>query len=152
MLPFCHVTLRGHKPYPPGYPRSLKTIGDHIKKRRLDLKFLQKELAERIGVDKTTVQFWENNRAKPSLSLIPKIIGFLGYNPFETLSNSLREQIKAFRQVHGLSQKRLAKLLRIDPTTVGSWERGENRPTKRNLDNLLSFLSSHPSSSTRPEE
>ncbi|OGD35270.1 MAG: hypothetical protein A2V45_11140 [Candidatus Aminicenantes bacterium RBG_19FT_COMBO_58_17] len=118
----------------------------------MDLKLTQREVAEKLSVDKTTIQFWENNRAKPSLSLIPKIIGFLGYNPFETLSNSLREQIKAFRQVHGLSQKRLAKLLRIDPTTVGSWERGENRPTKRNLDNLLSFLSSHPSSSTRPEE
>jgi len=33
----------------------LKTIGGHIRKRRLDLGLLQKEVALRISVDKSTV-------------------------------------------------------------------------------------------------
>ncbi|OGQ13087.1 MAG: hypothetical protein A2026_07180 [Deltaproteobacteria bacterium RBG_19FT_COMBO_46_12] len=59
----------------------LETIGDHIRKRRMDLKLTQKEVAEKLGVDKTAIQFWENNRVKPSLGNIPKIIEFLGYDP-----------------------------------------------------------------------
>jgi DNA-binding XRE family transcriptional regulator len=58
-------------------------MGDHIKKRRMDLKLTQREVAEKLSVDKTTIQFWENNRVKPSLAQIPKIIEFLGYDPFE---------------------------------------------------------------------
>jgi transcriptional regulator with XRE-family HTH domain len=83
VLPFCYVTLRGHKPPPSGYPRSLETIGDHIRKRRLDLKLTQKALAERLDVNKDTIRFWENSQAKPSLAKILKIIEFLGYDPFE---------------------------------------------------------------------
>jgi len=142
VLPFCHVTLRGHKPYPPGYPQSLKTIGDHIRKRRLDLKLTQKKVAKKIGVDKTTVQFWENNRVKPSLRLIPKIVEFLGYDPHKIVPNNLADKIKAFRRLRGLSLKKLAGLLGIDKTTLASWEKGEHQPSKRLVDNLAKFHTS----------
>jgi DNA-binding XRE family transcriptional regulator len=75
--------LRGHKPPPPGYPKSLEFIGDHIRKRRMDLKLTQKALAETLGVNKDTIRFWENGKAKPSLAKIPLIIEFIGYDPFE---------------------------------------------------------------------
>jgi len=149
VLPFCHVTLRGHKSHPPGYPRSLKTIGDHLRKRRFDLKLAQREVAERTGVNKTTVQFWENNQVKPSLAFIPKITEFLGYDPYGSTAcslNSLGDTILAFRRRYGLSQKKLARLVGIDPTTIGAWERGEHQPTKRLLNKLLSFFTSYSSS------
>ena len=38
-LPFCHVRLSGPKPLPKAYPKHLKTLGDHIRKRRLDREF-----------------------------------------------------------------------------------------------------------------
>jgi hypothetical protein len=60
-ITLCHVTLRGHKPFWQGYPKSLNTIGDHIRKRRLDLKLLQKDISERLGVDETTIYLWEKN-------------------------------------------------------------------------------------------
>ncbi len=123
-LPFCHLTLKAPKPLPSNYPLQLKSLGDHIRKRRLDLKILQKEAAKKIGVDETTIWFWENNRVEPSISFIPKIIGFLGYIPFDTKYNSLGETIITFRRIHGLSQKKLASLIGIDSTTIGSWERG----------------------------
>ena len=145
VLPFCHLTLKAKKPLPPGYPKLLKTLGDHLRKRRLDLKLLQKEVAERIEVDEITVYYWENNRVKPSLPLIPKIIEFLGYIPFDTESNSLGEQIVIYRRIHGLSQKKLARSLGVDFTTIGHWERGKHWPQKQFLDKLISLFTSSPS-------
>jgi DNA-binding XRE family transcriptional regulator len=45
---------------PPGYPVELRSIGDHIRKRRLDLGLLQIEVAAQIGVTENTVLNWEH--------------------------------------------------------------------------------------------
>ncbi len=151
-LPFCHLTLKAQKPLPSDYPLQIKSLGDHIRKRRLDLKIFQKEAAKKIGVDETTIWFWENNRVEPSISFIPKIIDFLGYIPFKTKYNNLEEKIIAFRRIHGLSQKKLASLIGIDSTTIGSWERDEHKPSKELLEKLLSFFTAHTSSFSITEE
>lgn len=116
------------------------------------MKLLQKEVAEKIGVDETSIYYWENNRVKPSLPFIPKIIEFLGYIPFNTKFNNLRDQIITYRRLHGLTQKKLANLLRIDMTTIGHWERGEHWPSKQLLNKLISLFTSLPSSFSEPEE
>lgn len=152
MLPFCHVTLRGQRPYPLGYPKSYITIGDHIRKGRIDLRLFQREVAERLGVDEATIYLWESNRVKPSLSAMPKIVKLLGYMPYEAPAKRFGAKIQYFRRVHGLSQKKLACLLKIDQSSIGNWERGEKRPIKRNMEKLLSFLTSYPSSSSGSEE
>jgi DNA-binding XRE family transcriptional regulator len=54
-------------PHQKGYPLKIETLGDHLRKRRLDLGLLQKEVGSIIGVDETTIYNWENNRASPSL-------------------------------------------------------------------------------------
>jgi DNA-binding XRE family transcriptional regulator len=93
----------------------------------------------------------ENNRVEPSLLYIPDVIKFLGYIPFKTTSNNLGEQIIIYRRLHGLTQEKLAQLLRVDFTTIGHWERGEHWPQKHLLDKLISLFTSS-SSSSRPEE
>jgi DNA-binding XRE family transcriptional regulator len=62
-------------------PTQPQTIGDHIRKRRLGLKMLQKDVAEQLGVDKTSVFNWEANTSKPEIRYMPAIFRFLGYNP-----------------------------------------------------------------------
>ncbi len=42
---------------------------------------LQKDVAEQLGVDKTSVFNWEANTATPEIRYMPAIIDFLGYNP-----------------------------------------------------------------------
>jgi len=79
---------------------------------------------------------------KPGLARIPKIIEFLGCDPFEPLSESLAEKIKAYRRVHGLSQKNLAEQLGVDQTTLAGWERGEHTPIKGLYKQLVSLLTS----------
>ena len=80
-LPFCHIALRSSKPKPPNYPCVLNTLGDHIRKRRLELGLYQREVASKIGVDESTVYRWERNETSPPSRFIPQIINFLGYNP-----------------------------------------------------------------------
>lgn len=134
------MTLKAPKPLPSNYPLQIKSLGDHIRKRRLDLNIFQKEAAKKIGVDETTIWFWENNHVEPSISFIPSIIEFLGYIPFETQQGSLGEKITTFRCIHGLSQKKLASELDLDHSTLGGWERGEHRPMKKQLKKLLLFI------------
>jgi transcriptional regulator with XRE-family HTH domain len=137
----CHFTLLAKIPKNKAYPVSLTTLGDHIRKRRLDLKLLQKEVSATLGVDSITVNNWERNRCQPRLYLFPKIIQFLGYDPFPTVENSsIIDAIKAYRLMHGLSQKRMARVLGIDPTTLGRWESDQSKPKgilMRHLNGIL---------------
>jgi DNA-binding XRE family transcriptional regulator len=56
-------------------------VGDHLRKRRLDLGLLQREVANLLRVDKTTVLNWEKNRASPALWNLPAVIRFLATTP-----------------------------------------------------------------------
>jgi DNA-binding transcriptional regulator YiaG len=126
-LPFCHLRLRAKKPVNKGYPRELKTIGDHIRKRRLDLGLLQKGVALLICVDKTTIMNWERGHREPAIWALPGIIQFLGYVPFE-LGHTLPEQLMGYRKIRGLSRKKLARILGVDEGTLWRWETGRRRP------------------------
>ena len=74
--------LTASRPLPTSYPQALKTIGDHIRKKRLDLGLLQKEVAQHVGVDTNSVTNWEKGHTSPRLHIIPRIMEFLGYVPF----------------------------------------------------------------------
>ncbi|MEW5901460.1 MAG: helix-turn-helix transcriptional regulator [Acidobacteriota bacterium] len=138
-MPFCHVTLRGQKPiHREKYPDICRTWGDWIKTRRLDLKLTKRQLSRRFNVDDVTVYLWEKNRVKPSLAQIPKIIEFLGCDPFEKKTQSLGERIREYRRIHGLPQKKLAEQLGVDETTLAGWEKGEHQPTKKSQDKTRS--------------
>src|SRR6266478_5896290 len=80
VLPFCHVALNAAKPSP-NYLKTLETLGDHIRNRRLELGRFQRQVAEEIGVNETTVFNWERNKARPQIHYLPRILKFLGYNP-----------------------------------------------------------------------
>jgi transcriptional regulator with XRE-family HTH domain len=108
-------------------------LGDHLRKRRLDLGLLQKEVGSIIGVDETTIHNWENNRSSPSLYAVPKVIRFLGYNPLPSSPTTLGEKLLSYRKLNGITQEELARRLGVDPTTLARWERGKSRPMENNL-------------------
>ena len=141
-MPFCHVTLRGRRPLPAAYPQTLRTLGDHLRKRRLDLGLFQREAADRLGVDPTTVTNWELGRTAPALRFIPSIIRFLGYNPFPP-GQSLADRLRAARRTLGLSQERLAAMLDVDESTVTRWEHGCRQPSGQHMEQVEAFLVSH---------
>jgi transcriptional regulator with XRE-family HTH domain len=101
-------------------------LGDHIHKRRLDVKLLQKQAAEQFGVEETTVYNWESNATSPRIDVLPKVIKFLGYDPFAA-PRSMGERLLSARRKLGLTQKALAKRLGMDPGTLARIERGKGR-------------------------
>jgi transcriptional regulator with XRE-family HTH domain len=138
-LPFCKSELKAPKPLPNHYPQTLTTLGDHFRKKRLDLKLLQTDVAKILGADADTVAGWEANRTKPSLPFIPKIIEFLGYVPLSILPENQGERIAFCRKLAGLSQEELAHRLRIDPGTLRKWEKERGLHSER-YEKVAAFL------------
>ena len=52
--------------YPDGYPVNPKTIGEYIRKKRMDNRLMQSEVANIIGVSEESIWNWEHGRTKPS--------------------------------------------------------------------------------------
>ena len=59
-------------------PTELRTIGDHIRRKRLTLKLTQDQVGEKLGVTGASIYNWESDDSKPSVLYIPAIIEFLG--------------------------------------------------------------------------
>jgi transcriptional regulator with XRE-family HTH domain len=131
-LPFCHAELRASKPKPDHYPKEINTLGDHIRTRRLDLKLLQRQVADQIGVHEMTITGWESNATVPEVRYMPAIIQFLGYNPLPA-ANSLPERLATARRALGLSQRKMAGKFGVDPATLMGWEAGRHQPTEKSL-------------------
>jgi DNA-binding XRE family transcriptional regulator len=91
-----HIFLKAQKPSNKPYPKSLITIGDHIKKRRIDLNLTHKEAAKLLGVQNESICNWEHNYCTPKIHMLPKTIQFLGYVPFESSKQTMNDKIKAY--------------------------------------------------------
>jgi transcriptional regulator with XRE-family HTH domain len=105
----------------------------------LDLGLLQRQVAERLGVNKGTIVNWEGNATTPALHHVPGIIRFLGYVPFQP-GRSRPERLKVYRRVQGLSQKELSERIGVDESTVRRWEVARARPTRANLQRIDTLI------------
>jgi transcriptional regulator with XRE-family HTH domain len=101
-----------------------KTLGDHIRRRRLVLAITQEEAAKRLGVNAWTVHSWETGQRKPEIRFIPALVSFLGYDPEPVDHGTLAGRLVAKRRQLGLSQLEAARFLQIDPGTWAGWELG----------------------------
>lgn len=116
------------RPIRKGHPESPKHIGEHIKKKRLDLGLLQHEAAEEMGVCAWTIINWELGETEPAVHYIQRILRFLGYDPFPK-PTCFAEEVLALRRSEGLTQRELARRLQVDEGTVRFWEQAKYRPT-----------------------
>ena len=131
--PFCHFELRAARGKPARYPKQINSLGDHIRARRLDLRLLQRQVAEHIGVHEITITGWECNATVPEIRYMTAIIQFLGYDPLPSAA-AFPELLGRTSGMLGLSQRKMAEKLGVDPTTIEDWEAGQHRPTRENLD------------------
>ena len=79
-MPYCGLVLTAETPKR-FYPEELVTLGDHIRKRRLDEELTQGQLAELLEVTVSTVNNWERGRNAPDVQARSRIIPWLGYDP-----------------------------------------------------------------------
>ena len=104
------------------------------------MKLTKAQLSLNLNVSDITIYLWEHNRVQPSFAQIPKIIEFLGHDPFEAEVGNLAEKLKNYRRVHGLSQKVFSEMLGVDQSTLSSWERGIHQPTRKQLEKLRPYF------------
>ena len=146
------------------YPHNLETIGDHLRRRRLDLGLSQASVAKFLNIELSTVNHWEKNINSPSVQLIGRIIEFLGYNPqtpdhpalslpspedktAATPYNSdhaepttFDQHLLTWRIRHGLTQTLAAKKIGVSRLAFAAWENGRSLPDYNTLPVLIRLL------------
>jgi transcriptional regulator with XRE-family HTH domain len=128
-LPFCNLRLKAAKSCGKSYPQKVLTLGDVIRKHRLDLGLFQKDVAKIIGYCLQSIVNWENGWRSPHINHLGKVVQFLAYDPF-TEGTTLAERLVSNLKARGMRQKDFALHLGIDPSTLASYEQGTAAFTK----------------------
>ena len=121
-MPFTRISLKSliRKPY----DFEPETLGDHVRRKRLEMGLTQKEVANQLGVVPWTILNWEKGHTNPPIASIPAIKQFLGYDPFPQ-PKTLPQLLFAKRREMGWSIKEAAEAVGVDPCTWGNWEHGQ---------------------------
>lgn len=121
-LPFVRVRLSAKKPK--DFSDEPKTLGEHIRKRRIERGLTLKQAAAELGATDYTVINWEYDRTEPPITCVPALVRFLGYDPYPRPA-TLGERLLAKRREQGWTIGRAARAAGIDPGTWGDWEAGK---------------------------
>ena len=62
-------------------PEHPQTLGEHLRRVRIDRKMTNVQVAHILGVAYQTVEKWEHNRTLIGPTSRPKVIAFIGYDP-----------------------------------------------------------------------
>jgi DNA-binding XRE family transcriptional regulator len=65
------------------YPSVPLTCGEQLRKYRIDTGVTRREVAQSLGVSKSSIDKWECNRTKPPARYHLAITRLLGLNPFD---------------------------------------------------------------------
>jgi len=137
---FLPLTLRSEKPKPDQYPSEIVTLGDHIRAVRIDRNLLQKDVALLLGVSTESVIHWELGQHEPHFPVLPCVMDFLGYCPYEP-APQWGARLLAIRQKRfGWSQEKMAREIGIDPSTLSRIEQNRthlSRPVRRKIERYL---------------
>jgi len=167
MLPFCDRTVSvARKDVAPVWTRSFPiakeptTLGEHLKKKRFLAGIRQSEAALKLGVSNRTLSLWETDRVYPAWAFQPRLIAYLGYDPFtnpalgkpkgnETsciaiLSSAAPvttgQKIKQRRFELKKTRKQLASELGVSVKTLWGWETDRWEPTAKGQKQIEAFL------------
>ena len=121
------------------FERDPGTLGEHLKKRRLEENLLQGDVAEMIGCRTWTYITWETDRSKPVIKWWPSIIEFLGYDP-NPAPVCIATGLVAARRRLGLSMSNMSGRLSVNPTSYLRWESGRGKPTEDRLQRVKRLL------------
>ncbi len=71
-----------------GFPiaKEPTTLGQHLKKKRFTAGLRQKQIAVKLGVSDRTLSLWECDRIVPAWAFQPRLIAYLGFDPFTDLT------------------------------------------------------------------
>lgn len=134
----------------------METVKSIIRNNRQKLNLTKAELAEKIGVNASTITRWESGEVdNMTRKNIIRLANVLCISPMDFLEKdqdvmSLTEKPKIGRTfAHNLSvylalrnrsQKELAKYVGVSGTTVTNWVRGYKMPRMDKIDKICQFL------------
>jgi len=105
----------------------------------MELGLFQKDVGAFLRVDAFTVLNWEKDKTIPATRYLPRIVAFLGYDPFPA-PRTLGERVVAARRRLGIPRKRLAHRLGVDEGALKRWEEERVKPQGNCLSKILCFL------------
>lgn len=106
------------------------TLGDHLRRHRLELGLYQKDVAAKLGVTASTIWTWEHGWTVDT-RYVARVISFLGYNPIEYPEDTL-ERLAWYKQVNGLTLEQLGTEMGRDPEQLADGSSGRHKPCRRN--------------------
>lgn len=129
-MPFCNLRLAGRRPQvlPKGYPTEPRTIGEHIRRCRLDRGLTQRTLGQKLGVRSESVAAWESARSRPQDRHWPTLLSLLGEDLLPDGETPVA-RLEASRRRLGLSRKAFAARVGLDEGSICRWVRGGRQPS-----------------------
>jgi len=134
------LQFRAKKPSNPAYPVELRTLGDHLRKVRLDRGLSQPDVAVILKTSPDMVINWELNRNHPTAKFAKTIIDFMGHFPFSFDDCFIGKQVYYARLITGKTQKQLAKIIGCDASNLRHIELSNRRPQKEMKSRLEDYL------------
>jgi DNA-binding transcriptional regulator YiaG len=127
------------KPQSKKYSLIPTTLGEHIRKRRIELTLLQRDVADVTGVTEESVANWESGRSHPQLRHYPAIIAFLDYYPFVNETDTVSGGLLYLRNTNGYSYEEVGRLLNVHGSTARAWELKQSQPSQPIQELILSL-------------
>ena len=124
----------------------ISSFKETLKKMRKAKGVTQEELAEILGVERSTVGKYESTETIPSVDVLNRIASYFDVSIDYLLGreqapiSSFKETLKKSRDEKGLSQKALADILGVSQGTIGNWESGVREPNFKTIEKLADFF------------
>lgn len=137
-----------------------KTLGQHLRRRRAELKLYQRQAIDILHVSMVTLSKWERDHTYPTWDYHARIIEYLRYDVFkmtgprDPYSNEpsgvaffaagaqkkIGHRIRRKRLERKLTATNCAQLLGVAVRTLRDWEAGTHQPLKRYAECIKKFL------------
>lgn len=138
-------------------------VGERIHKLRIHEKMTRAEFCEKLYVCIATYTQWRAGHQYPSPTDIRNIMDVYGVTAQDLLGPESRidgeeygspdryqytdwcgtdasKRIRELMEERRVSRKRLAKALKVTPTTVSNWRKGNNKPNKEGTEKLAAYF------------
>ena len=132
------------------------TIADKIRYARITARLEQAELAELVGIDRTTLLRLENGQVSDEHMRTDTLVKIAvtcnrrntfccdEYHAF--MAGGYGAVIRRVRKAYRWTQAELAALMRVSVTTVKRWEQERSRPSRANYHELIVLAGDNQSS------
>ena len=168
MLPFCDCSISvARKDVAPVWTRSWpiakepNSLGQHLKKKRFMSGMRQKKIAAKLGVSARTLSLWECDRIAPAWEYQPRLIAYLGHDPFTGLTPgkpkgnetsgvaflspeapaTLGQRIREFRLKSQKTRRQLSAEWGVSVKTLWGWETDRRQPSAVGQKRVAGFKS-----------